>query len=570
MKHVLCRALALLLLSACSTEVANTGGKARQTPVGTGPNSTGTGIDPTTGLPLPVASTTDTSPIATGPRPGEPGPTALRRLTNDEYRNTVQDLLSLPMAPSDALQPETRSLGYDNFSAVLTVSGTLAGQYESLATKLADQADVASLAPCATPNDDTACALGFIQSFGKRALRRPLTSAEEQQYSNIYQQGRTGGSYEEGIRRLLQTFLASPKLVYRPELGTALATGGTQRSLTPYEVASALSYLFTGSTPDAELLAAADAQTLSTPAAVEAQARRLLASPRAKAVFRKFISEWFGLGKMSELSKDATVYPEFTPELRASMMAETDRFIDATVWERAGSIAKLVSAPSSFVDSRLSALYGVPNPGSDQLMSVELNPLERAGLLTSAAVLAVHSKAGDSFPIARGKFLRTGMLCQPLPDPPKGVVIVVPPPDPKLTTRERFAQHSSSPACASCHALIDPLGFGMENYDAIGRYRSMENGKPVDATGMLTGTPDADGPFQGGVELAAKLSSSRVLAECAGVQATRFAFGRGETDADRTLVASLAAGLGGANLDIRELLIALTKTENFFVRTAQP
>lgn len=505
---------------------------------------------------------------ATG-TPTELAPTTLRRLTHDEYLASVRDLLGLPSLPTATLQPDTRVQGYDNFGVALTVPPVLAGQYEDVVANLAKQADIAALAPCSTPNDDAACAATFVSNFGQRALRRPLSQGEVQEYMARYTLGRTGGSYEEGIQLVLQAFLASPKLLYRTELGTPLE--GNRRLLTQHEIATALSYLFTGSTPDQSLLALAASQSLATPAQVEAEARRLMALSSARAPFRKFITQWFGLGEFDSITKDTKLFPEFSPELVLSMKAETEAFIDATVWDRAGSAVKLLSSPESFVDSRLASLYGVADPGQGALMPTTLNASVRAGLLTQASVMAMHSKANDSFPIRRGKFVRKNLLCQTLPDPPPNLMIEAPKPDPTLTTRERFALHSSSPACASCHALIDPPGFGLENFDAIGRYRTEENGKPVDSAGVLTGTPDIDGPFSGGVELAAKIVSSRLYAECATIQATRFTFGRQETPSDVTIAESIVKLVSAAgDLDMRELVVSLTKTENFFIRTHQP
>lgn len=157
-----------------------------------------------------------------------------------------------------------------------------------------------------------------------------------------------------------------------------------------------------------------------------------------------------------------------------------------------------------------------------------------------------------------------------MPPPPPGAVLASPPPVPGQTTRERFAQHSANPTCASCHRLIDPLGFGLENYDAIGAFRTTEDGLPIDAAGELIGTPDADGPYTGGVELAARLAASRATSECAALQATRWAYGRIDGESDQAVAAALAARLGGGRMDLRELVVSLTRTESFYVRKAAP
>jgi hypothetical protein len=569
-RHTPLAALALAALLGCSAEVGRpTGSGSSPSPGDTGAGPGGSPSPGASGVPAPPMDFLD--PPSVGGVPADAAPTALRRLTNDEYRNTIADLLGLPSPPAGALQPEPLSLGFKNSAAVLTVSSTLAQQYEDLVASAIAQvspAQLATLAPCATPGAEATCASNFIRSFGQLAFRRPLTAAEEQAYSRIYDAGRDGGTYDEGIRLVLHALLASPKLVYRSELGVPTADG--RRLLTSHEIASALAYMFTARPPDAVLRSAADSNQLATLEQVEAQARRLLKSEQAREPLRQFIFGWFGLGNIGNLAKDPEIYPTFTDELRSAMVAEANQYIDSVLWERDATARTLLTSPSSFVNTSLASLYGVPDPGQGAtLVPTTLDAAERSGLLTSAAVMAVHSKRGDSFPIARGKFVRKGLLCQALPDPPEGVLIVTPPPDPSLTTRERFALHSESPACATCHALIDPLGFGLENYDAIGQFRTAENGKPVDAAGMLTGTPDVDGAFSGGPELAAKLAASSVTAECVGVQATRWAFGRAESESDRQVARHIAQLLSG-NVDIPELLVMLTKTQNFFIRTARP
>ncbi len=498
-----------------------------------------------------------------GIQPGDPGPTAMRRLTNDEYRNTLQDLLKLPAPPSDPLMPDPSGLGYDNFPS--SISSVLGSQYATMAARLAGEANVAQVAPCASTGMESTCADKFISAFGKRAHRRPLTSADTKAYRALFDLARTTGTYADGIKLVTEAMLQSPHLLYRLEYGAT----GARRTLTPHEVASELSYLLTLSMPDAELMAAADANALETPAQIEAQARRLLELPRAKIALRKFVAQWMTVGSVTGINKDATLFPMFDDALKSAMAAESDRFIDAVLWEGDGTLKTLLSAPFSFVNSALARVYDLSDPGGDELVMANLNDRQRAGILTHASLLSVQAHAYDSFPIARGLFIRVRLMCQPLPPPPMGEVIALPPPDPKLTTRERFAAHSENPACAGCHALIDPLGFGLENYDAIGRFRTMENGRPIDARGQMSES-DVDGPYTGGVELAGKLSSSATVRLCAGIQAARWVFGRPEIESDREVAKTMEAQLGAAGLDLRELLVAMTKTESFLTRTFVP
>ena len=498
--------------------------------------------------------------------PGDPGPTALRRLTNDEYRTTVQDLLGLAAPPADPLLPDTRSLGYSNFSSALTVSAVIGSQYATMATRLAGEAAISTLAPCASPAAESDCANTFIDAFGKQVHRQPLSAKEQGAYRALYDLIRTTDTYEAGIRAVLEAMLQSPALLYRMEYGT----GAAARTLSPYEVASELSYLFSGSKPDTELMQAADTNALITPVQIEAQARRLLALPRAQATVGKFLEQWFLVSDMSGLLKDVNLFPAFASPEKSAMEASTDRFVASVMWEGDGTVKTLLSAPFAFVNSSLAPVYGIPDPGmGETFVKTDVSSMGRAGMLTLPSLLALQAKEDESAPVKRGKFVRTRMLCQTLPPPPPNVKIDPPAPDPNLTTRERFAAHSASPACSGCHSMMDPIGFGLEAYDAIGTYRTVENGRPVDSNGELTGT-DVDGKFTGGVELATRLSTSAMVRKCAAIQAARYTYGRQEIETDTQLAATLDAQLGASGMDVREVLVAITQSASFTTRTFVP
>jgi len=490
------------------------------------------------------------------------GPTMLRRLTNIEYRNTVKDLLQLPAIPSDPLQSDALTKGFDNVSGSLTVPPGLASQYADIA---ALQAQAFAVPACAAPMTEAECAATFVTSFGKRAFRRPITPAEEQTYAGMYADQRTRADHAGGIRHLVQTMLQSPHLLYRFELG--LPDAGPARSLTSYEVATELAYLVTATTPDDALLAAADNNALLTPAQIAGEARRLLSLEAAKPSLRRFVLSFVDTLGLNQIAKDAAVYPIFTPAVRSAVQDETAAFVDEILWKGDGTYASFLSAPFSFVNAELAPLYGVADPGQGAtLVKTTLNPLERQGLLTHASVLASHSKPGESSPIHRGKFIRVGLLCQSLPAPPANVPMLAPP-QPNLTTRERVAAHSADAACSGCHSLIDPLGFGLENYDGIGKFRLNEGGKAVDTAGQFTSTLDLDGPFTGGIELATKLAASQEAKQCVTQRAYGWAFGRSALDTERPVVNAIATPLGLTGLDIREVVVAIAQSDNFRFRS---
>jgi hypothetical protein len=535
---------------ACTGRIDSSAGATGASGVG------GTGTGPHGGTSGGVVGATDTT-VA-------PGPATIRRLTNDEWRRTVQALLGLPMPRTDAFEADPiNKAGFDNFASDLSVSPTLATRQAAMVAELAKSF---AAPPCAG-GDEPACAKSFITSFGKRAFRRPLGAAEIDRYAALYADERTRGPHAQGISQIVETMLQSPHFLYRFELG--VGTAGSARRLTAYEVASALSYLFTGSMPDEALFVAADANQLQTAAQLEAQARRLLALPAARERLRGFLTAYAGITRLDEQTKSADVYPAFTPELRGAMRTETERFID-DVLAGEGTFKALLTAPSSYVNASLARLYGLPNPPGDAaaFTKTTLDPAQRMGLLTHASVLAAHAKADESSPVLRGKFIRVGLLCQSLPAPPK-VVPKPPQPTADATTRERFAQHSSDPACTGCHKLIDPLGFGLERYDGIGAWRASENGKPVDARGEMTGTADVDGPYDGGIELAKKLAASADARRCLALQAYRWANGRFELDGERDVVARIEQALAPAGLRIADVLVAIATADNFTRRTLE-
>ncbi len=561
---ILCAAL--LGAVGCTTEVSGGRAKGASGPAanGTTPGVPGTGG--TAGGPVGSGTGGTTAAPQAPPMGAVFGPTALRRLTDTQFRTSVRQLLALNEAPTDALEQEplsqtTRYL--DNNSGALTVSSILASQYAGVADKLVK---AYAVAPCSA-GSETACGDTFIQTFGKRAYRRPLSSTEFTRYQALFagELGRTG--YAGAVTQVIETMLQSPNFLYRFELGDA--SQGAMRTLSSYEVASQLSYLLTDSLPDDALFAAADSGAVLSQAGRETQARRLLALPEAKPTLRHFVELFVHTSRLEDLQKAADVYPEFTPDLKASMKLETQQFIDDVLWSGDATFSSLISANYTFANGSLAALYGLSDPGQGTtLVKTTLNPDgQRMGILTQASVIAQHSKAFESFPIARGKFVRIGLLCQPLPSPPKNLAVMPVAPDPTLTTRERFSAHSSNPACSGCHTLIDPVGFGMENYDGVGKYRTDENGKPVDAKGNFTSTLDIDGAFEGGKALAQKIAGSLESKQCLTLQAYRWAFGRDESAAERGVVNGIAQDLAAGGLNIKDVTVAIAKSDNFVFRT---
>lgn len=490
-----------------------------------------------------------------------PGP--MRRLTREEYDNAVRDLLGVTGNPSSAFPPDENSYG---FPIGLSVSSLLIEQYMKTAEKLSKATDLDDLLTCTTSNGNDACARQFIKDFGLKAYRRPLTQAERDRLFKVYQQGKAT-SFSQGVQLALQAMLQSPFFVYRFEKGKKQDSGAVK--LSGYEVASRLAFYIWKSTPDDKLLDAAETGQLSTPAQVAAQARRMLEDKRAKGAMINFFTHWLELDKLDDINKDKTTFSTFSSQLAKDMKTETTRFVEEVMLRGDGKLSTLLSANWSMVNKRLASHYGVTGPTGDKFERVSFDKNERAGLLTHASVLSIQAKHNQTSPVHRGKFVRERLLCQTIPNPPPNLVVKPPKLDPKLSTRQRFERHRKDPACKGCHKLMDPIGFGFENYDGIGRYRTKEGSLNVDARGELYGTKDVNGPFDGAVELAKKLVKSGEVQECMVRQWFRYAQGRVEGPGDACTIQSAKAVFAKSGYDVRELIVALTQTPAFLYRTGK-
>jgi hypothetical protein len=294
----------------------------------------------------------------------------------------------------------------------------------------------------------------------------------------------------------------------------------------------------------------------------------MLADPRARETLTEFHGRWLGIGGLADAPKDPDKYPQFDEKMVASMNTELKMFVDEVLFKGDGRIESLFTSGFTFVDSTLASLYKVGAPAGGAFARVEFNPAQRAGILTSAGIIAAHTFDDGSQAIHRGKFIREALLCTALPDPPPELNVMPPVPQPGVSTRQRLAEHSALPACKVCHELMDPIGFGFEGYDGLGRFLTTDsNGQPVDNSGELTGTKDADGPFKGAVELAKKLSNSASVRDCLIGNVVRFAQGP-EAAGDSCVQQKMNVAFDAAKHDIRELFVAMTQTGSFHYRRA--
>ena len=342
---------------------------------------------------------------------------------------------------------------------------------------------------------EAACAREILGGLARRAYRRPVTDADVETLLAFYDAGRSEGGFERGIQEALTRLLVSPQFLFRVERDPAdVAAGGVYR-ISDLELASRLSFFLWSTIPDDELLAAAETGALREPGVLGAQVGRMLADPRASALARNFGGQWLFVRNLRAVDPDASAYPEFDDNLREAFQRETELFLEHQIRDDR-PLAELLTADHTFLNERLARFYGVRNVYGAHFRRVAMPDPRRAGLLGHASILTVTSYATRTSPVVRGKYLLDNILGAPPPPPPPNV--------PALeetgaagagaSIREQMEQHRQSPACASCHQRMDPLGFALENFDGIGQWRDRDGGAPIDASGLLPDGTAFTGP----------------------------------------------------------------------------
>jgi hypothetical protein len=503
-----------------------------------------------------------------------------RLLTHAQYEATVQDLLGVDLPLTDGFLPDAQVGGFwNNEDQPMTVAA--AEQYMRAAETIVDAVDLAVIAPCdvAGGDDPHACLDDVLADLGPRAYRRPLSSEQRTRLVALYDDARADPelqlSHADAVRVVLRAMLQSPFFLSHVELGDASrADEDGNLPLTGHEVAARLSYTLWGTMPDDTLFAAAESGALDDEAGVRAEAERLLADPRSRPAVRAFFMRWLRLDEAQGAAKEPTQYPEWTPELRASMQAQAEAFLDELLWgEDEGTLDTLLLADHTYLDDNLAPLYGLDPTFGEELQRVELNDEHRRGVLGLPAWLTVMSGADQSSPTRRGVFVREHLLCEPVPAPPGDVVPDLPPAEPGETPVDRVNRHLEDAACAGCHTLFDPIGLGFEHFDAIGRFReSYGADQPVDAEGNVAASEDdaVNGTFTGMAELALKLAASEEVRACVAKEALVFAIGHaaeaaacGERDAVDYAIADALAASGG---DLRTLMLHVVTSDAFRMR----
>lgn len=575
------RALApvLALTLGCTGAIAS--------PEGTGARGTTPPGDP---APPGTHALSCSDPYATELDPGSEVPA--RRLTRDEYVATIAALVPAPVGGLDALLPPDPSLdGFSNQVEVLHLSPLHVRRYEEASARVAativgSRATLTAIAGCdpAAAADRDGCIAAFVERFGRRAFRRPLTGAGDPAAGASTETGRflalarlvrasvpaTSTDPTEiyaDVAAIVQAMLLSPHFLLRLEIGEPVEGRDDVRKLSGYEVATRLSFFTWGVGPDDALLAAAAEGRLDTADGVEAEVRRMLGDPRARDSFHRFFAEWLGLAAIEGLAFDPDVFASFGPETAQAMRAEIEMLLDDHAWAPGARFLDVYTAKYAYVDAQLASIYGVAAPAEPGLHRVDLGADDRrGGLLSTAGMLAMTSDSSRTSPIRRGYLVRAAILCDEPPPPPPGVQ--VPEPLEGETEADTLTRHTEDPACQSCHQKIDPIGLGLEMYDPIGAEREVDEAA-LRALGTFVDGLEAP-EFFGAVELGERVAASEMASRCVADRMLRWAAGHVPGLDDACTLARLEQALDDGGGSFVELVVAIARSDAFRFKRIDP
>jgi hypothetical protein len=417
----------------------------------------------------------------------------------------------------------------------------------------------------AKPAEEEPCAKQILTTLTRRAYRRPVTDADLKAPLKFYRDSRQEGNFEAGIESALSSVLVSPEFLFRVETDPPNVAPNTAYHLSDLEIASRLSFFLWSSIPDDELLNSAVSGKLKTPAGLEQQVRRMLADPRSRSLVNNFAEQWLYLRNLSSTTPDMRLFPDFDDNLRQAFRQETELFFDDII-RQDRPVPELLSANYTFVNERLAKHYGIPNVYGSRFRRIEYEG--RGGLLRQGSILIVTSYATRTSPVIRGKWVLENILGVPPPPPPPAV-----PPlkdnagsTKALSVRERLALHRANMPCAGCHRLMDPVGFSLENYDAVGRWRTIEEAKPIDSSG---GLPDGS-TFQGVEGLQkALMSRPELFVSTFTEKLLTYALGRGVEYYDAPAVRQIVADAQAKDFRFSSVVLGIVNSTPFQMRRTQ-
>ena len=412
-----------------------------------------------------------------------------------------------------------------------------------------------------TPATEEPCAKKILTSLARQAFRRPVTEERVQPLLHIYRKARQGRSFDEAIQAAIELLLVNPNFLFRVERAPANVKPGSIYPVSDFDLASRLSFFLWSSIPDEELLQVAERGKLKDPAVLQQQVRRMLADERADMLVKNFAAQWLYLRNLKALVPDSFEFPDWDDDLRDAMRKETELFMQSQIQED-HSVMDLLTANYTFVNERLAKHYGIPDVYGSRFRRVTLPDDHRAGLLGQASILAVTSNPNRTSPVQRGKWILENLLGTPPPAPPPNV-----PPFPETakgeqpkTVRARMELHRANPVCAGCHANMDPLGFAMENFDAIGTWRVVADGSPVDNSGALPDGTKVNGPH--GLRELVEARQALFL-ETVTEKLLTYTLGRGIEYYDRPTVRRIVKDAAANNYHWSSIILGITNSAPF-------
>ncbi|MCG5053110.1 MAG: DUF1592 domain-containing protein [Myxococcales bacterium] len=550
-----------------------------------GTNGGGSGNGPPEPLPTPpAANSLERNPIeplsCNKSLFEDPESSPLERLTREQYLNTMRDLFaglvdagSLPKKTDIPDPPREGSFSNNVFAQLGSESETNA--WEAAAFKISTEAvkDLPKLMGC-NPDGNTGCVDTFIDDFGMRAWRRPLSGGEKDALKGLYQEARASLDVKGSVATVLGAMLSSPQFLFRVQEGAGDVEEGQKKRLSGYEMASRLSYFLWNSMPDAELFAAAKDGKLSSEAQVEAAARRMLEDDRSKDTIRLLQKEWLHLERLEVRStasqKSDEVYPSFNEKTEVALREGLQAYLDHTFWDGDHSLKNFYTSTKGWVNDDSADIYGVGKPGSGNLTEVDLDASKRKGFLTQPQVMSGYGSQVAQSAILRGAFIMESVLCAPSQPPPMNVVreFIEVPDRNAVTLRQVVEMTVEQGTCAGCHKVIDGFGFLFENYDGIGAYQTKERDLDIDASNEVVATLDLNGKYKNGIEFTEALSKSEQAADCAVRQFYTFAVGRPQLENDGCFIAPLADEFIKGGTNMKDLLVNIAKSQAYRYRSA--
>jgi hypothetical protein len=413
------------------------------------------------------------------------------------------------------------------------------------------------------PASGAACVKQILSGFGRKAWRRPLTTAEVDKLVALVAVATTSGdSVQVGLELALQAVLLSPHFLFRVEIDPN-PTSQVAHEVSDHELAARLSYFLWSSTPDDVLSAEANAGTLK--ANVEAQTRRMLKDPKASALVTQFAGSWLGSRAVEDTTTSNMLFPTVNAALKKSMRSQMDRFFQ-TFLDEDRSALELLGADFAYLDDALATHYSLPKPGSSTLTRVTVTEPERGSILGHAGVLTLTSHASRTSPVLRGKWVMGRLLCEEPPPPPAGVQGLKPEANPNASLRQQMEAHRVNPGCAACHKVMDPIGFGMENFDPVGRKRTLDDtGFAIDSSGKL---PDGRS-FNGLAQLSQTIKADEKLPNCMTQELFVFGLGRDNSKADACMLRDISNDFKAKGYRLPELIVGLVQSPAFTHRRGE-